>query len=283
MNLRMLGPLVLLALARPAVGQSPPQAPDVHFVPTPMEVVEAMLEVTRVGPKDVVYDLGSGDGRIVITAASRRGARGVGIDIDPERIKESRVNADSAGVKGRVAFRQADLFKSDLREASVITLYLLPLLNQRLMPKLYRELRPGTRIASNAFDMGDWKADSVIEVPGKVGGTYTVYYWLLPADVGGEWTVRVKGGETFGLSLAQEYQQLEGRATVEGAGKDLEQARVRGDSLEFTLGGARYEGTVKGGRARGMVSDGSGEPREWTATRRTRGRGPIPSGASAQS
>lgn len=276
MNVRQLGPVVLLALARPALGQDAPRSPDVHFVATPMEVVETMLDVTRVGPKDVVYDLGSGDGRIVITAASRRGARGVGIDIDPERIKESRVNADSAGVKGRVAFRQADLFTSDLREASVVTLYLLPLLNQRLLPKLYRELRPGTRIASNAFDMGEWKADSVIEVPGKVGGTHEVYYWLLPADVSGHWTVMVKGGERYGLSLEQRYQEIEGSATLAGREAALELARVKGDSLVFTLDGSRYRGWVNGGNAKGTVTDGNGGTRDWTATRRSRGRGPVP-------
>jgi hypothetical protein len=276
MHVRQLASVVLLALARPVLGQDVPQAPDVHFVPTPMKVVEKMLEVTRVGPRDVVYDLGSGDGRIVITAASRRGARGVGIDIDPVRIKESRHNADSAGVKGRVTFRQADLFKTDLSEATVVTLYLLPLLNKRLLPKLYRELEPGARIASNTFDMGDWKADSMIEVPGEAGGTHELFYWLLPADASGEWTLAVKGGETYGLSLRQRYQELEGSATARGDEAPLEQARVKGDSLLFTLRGARFSGRVSDGSARGSVTDGSGEPREWTATRRARGRGPIP-------
>ena len=262
------GSLALLALAHPLPAQST-QFPDVHFVPTPMEVVEAMLQVTRVGPKDVVYDLGSGDGRIVITAASRHGARGIGIDIDPQRIKESRQNADSAGVTDKVTFRQADLFKSDLRQASVVTLYLLPLLNQRLRPKLFQELRPGSRIASNAFDMGDWKPDSTIEVPGKVGGTYNVYYWVIPADVSGDWTIAVKGSEKRNVSLRQRYQQLEGAGVEDG--------RVKGDSVFFTLGDRRFAGRVTGGSASGTATViGGGEAREWTGTRRARGPGPVP-------
>jgi hypothetical protein len=283
MNVRQLVPVALLALARPVLAQDAPQAPDVHFVPTPMAVVEKMLEVTKVGRTDVVYDLGSGDGRIVITAASRRGARGVGIDIDPVRIEESRHNADSAGVKGRVTFRRADLFKTDLREATVVTLYLLPLLNRRLLPKLYRELEPGARIASNAFDMGDWKADSVIEVSGQAGGTHEVFYWLLPADASGHWTLAVEGGETYGLRLQQRYQQVEGSATVGGEEVPIEQARVKGDSLLFTLRGARFSGRVSEGTAQGRITDGGGESREWTATRRARGRGPIPPDTTGQS
>ena len=273
MRVRLLGSITLLALSRPAAAQQGYQAPDVHFVPTPMEVVESMLAVTKVGPKDVVYDLGSGDGRIVITAASRHDARGIGIDIDPERIKESRRNADSAGVKGRVTFRQADLFKTDLRDASVVTLYLLPMLNLRLRPKLFEELRPGSRIASNAFDMGDWKPDSVVEVPGKVGGTYNVYYWLLPADVSGEWTLSV-GGQKHELTLEQRFQELTGTATVEGGRAQVEEARVKGDSVFFTLRDARFAGEVTGGGAKGTTT--GSETREWTATRRTRGKGPVP-------
>ena len=134
-----------------------------------------MLELARVGPKDVVYDLGSGDGRIVIAAAKRHGARGVGIDIDPERIKEARENARKAGVANRAEFREGDLFAADLREASVVTLYLLPSLNLKLRPKLLAELKPGTRIVSHDFDMGDWAPEETIAVDGK-----TVYLWTIP-------------------------------------------------------------------------------------------------------
>jgi len=153
----------------------PALARDVPFVPTPEPVVEKMLEVARVGPDDVVYDLGSGDGRIVIAAAKKHGARGVGIDIDPERIREARDNAKRAGVSNRVEFRQQDLFTADFREATVVTMYLLSTVNLRLRPKLLIELKPGTRIVSHAFDMGDWKPVETHKV-----GSSTIYYWVVP-------------------------------------------------------------------------------------------------------
>ncbi|MBC7945987.1 MAG: methyltransferase domain-containing protein, partial [Burkholderiales bacterium] len=130
-------------------------ARDVPYVPTPEAVVEKMLEVAKVGPKDVLYDLGSGDGRIVITAAKKYGATGVGVDIDPERITEAQFNAKAAGVTDKVTFREGDLFEMDLSKATVVTLYLLPSINLKLMPKLFAELKPGTRIVSHSFDMGD--------------------------------------------------------------------------------------------------------------------------------
>ena len=151
-------------------------ARDVPFVPTPERVVEKMLEVARVGPKDVLYDLGSGDGRIVIAAAKKYGARGVGIDIDPDRIKEARANARKAGVDKRVEFREGDLFEANIGEATVVTIYLLSEINLKLRPKLLAELKPGTRIVSHAFDMGDWKPEATAKV-----GTSTVYYWVVPA------------------------------------------------------------------------------------------------------
>ncbi len=168
-----LRPLILLATS--CLFLAPALARDVPFVPTPERVVEKMLEVAKVGPKDVVYDLGSGDGRIVIAAAKKHGARAVGIDIDPERIKEARDNARRAGVSDRVEFRQEDLFKADFREATVVTMYLLTGVNQKLRPKLLAELKPGTRLFSHAFDMGDWKPTETYKV-----GTSTVYYWVVP-------------------------------------------------------------------------------------------------------
>jgi SAM-dependent methyltransferase len=150
-------------------------ARDVPFVPTPEAVVDEMLAVAKVGPQDVVYDLGSGDGRIVIAAAKKHGARGVGIDIDPQRIKEAKENARKAGVADRVEFRQGDLFKADIKEATVVTLYLLSSVNEHLKPRLLKELKPGTRVVSHAFDMGDWKP---VETR-KIGAT-NVYYWVVP-------------------------------------------------------------------------------------------------------
>jgi len=150
--------------------------PDVIFVPTPQEVVDDMLRLANVRKGDVLYDLGSGDGRIPVTAAKRYGVRAVGIDIDPERIREARENARRNGVEPLVQFRMEDLFKADFRDATVITLYLLPDLNVKLRPKLLRELKPGTRIVSHQFDMGSWKPDKKLESNGR-----TVYFWVVPA------------------------------------------------------------------------------------------------------
>ena len=158
-----------------AQAQKAPRTPDVIYVPTPQEVVEDMLRLVNVKKGDVLYDLGSGDGRIPITAAKLYGVRAVGIDIDPARIAEAQENAKKAGVTHLVEFRQADLFLSDFREASVVTLYLLPELNVKLRPRLLQELKPGTRIASHQFDMGDWKADKKLESSGRV-----IYFWLIP-------------------------------------------------------------------------------------------------------
>lgn len=156
--------------------QAPQRGLDVPYVPTPTSVVNRMLQLARVNANDVVYDLGSGDGRIPITAVKEYGVqRAVGIDIDPQRIREANQNAQQAGVSDRVEFRQQDLFETDLSNASVVTLYLLRDVNLRLRPKLLRELKPGTRIVSHAFDMGDWKPDQTVNVDGR-----TVYLWTVP-------------------------------------------------------------------------------------------------------
>jgi SAM-dependent methyltransferase len=161
-------------LQAPASPIQTERRPDVIFVPTRELVIEAMLNAAKVGPNDVVYDLGCGDGRIVV-AAAKRGARAVGIDIDPERIKEANANAAQNGVTGKVQFRQEDLFEADIREATVVTLYLLPSLNVKLRPRLMEQLKPGTRIVSHDFDMGDWAPEETIAVDGK-----TVYLWTIP-------------------------------------------------------------------------------------------------------
>ncbi len=152
---------------------------DVPYVPTPTAVVDRMLSMAKVGKRDLLYDLGSGDGRIVITAAQKYGARGVGYDINPQRIKESNENARKAGVTNRVRFEQQDLFEADLSSATVVTLYLLPDVNLKLRPKLFRDLRPGTRVVSHNYHMGDWQADEVAEVEVK-GTKHYVYFWIVP-------------------------------------------------------------------------------------------------------
>ena len=159
---------------------TPPEtkSPDVVYVPTPQAVVDKMLELAKVGKNDVIYDLGSGDGRIPITAAQKFGTQGIGIDIDPERIKEANANAQKAGVTDKVKFLQQDLFTTDFSKATVVTLYLLPELNVKLRPQLFKQLKPGTRIVSHAFDMGDWKPEKTVQVDGK-----TIYYWTVPEKV----------------------------------------------------------------------------------------------------
>jgi ribosomal protein L11 methylase PrmA len=164
-----------IAHARAQEAATATRRPDVIYVPTPEEVVDAMLQVAKVTKNDVVYDLGTGDGRIPVTAAKKYGARGVGIDIDPQRIKDATENVQKNGVGDKVRIIQADLFESNISEATVVTLYLLPSLNQKLMPKLMKELKPGTRIVSHAFDMGDWKPEQELDVNGR-----KVYFWTIP-------------------------------------------------------------------------------------------------------
>ena len=186
MTARVLLSLMLLTLvAAPAAAQQAAQAPlrspDVIFVPTPQEVVDAMLKLAKVGPNDVVYDLGSGDGRIPITAAKTYGARGVGIDIDPQRIREATENLKQAGVGDKVKFLNQDLFTTPIGEATVVTMYLLPTLNVKVLPKLNAELKPGTRVVSHAFDIEGYPPQQTINVNGR-----TVYMWTVPIKKAGQ-------------------------------------------------------------------------------------------------
>ena len=173
--MRLFIALALFAASSAAFPQSTTQQPDVIFVPTPQEVVDKMLEIAKVGKGDVLYDLGSGDGRIPVTAAKRYGIRATGIDIDPQRIAEAKENAKKNGVSHLVQFRQEDLFKAKFSDATVVTLYLLPDLNVKLRPRLLAELKPGTRIVSHQFDMGTWKPERKLELNGR-----TIYLWTVP-------------------------------------------------------------------------------------------------------
>ena len=179
MNRRLFLALAAVAVSLPAAAQQAPKdrSPDVPFVPTRQEIVEEMLRAAGVKADDIVYDLGCGDGRIVIAAAQKFGARGVGVDIDPQRIAEANANAKRAGVEKQVAFRLGDLFDADIAEATVVTLYLLPDVNLRLKPKLLRDLKPGTRIVSHDFSMGDdWKPQRTL----KLGNDW-IYFWTIPS------------------------------------------------------------------------------------------------------
>jgi SAM-dependent methyltransferase len=157
--------------------QTTTRSPDVIYVPTPNEVVDAMLQLANTNSNDIVYDLGSGDGRIPITAAQKYNARGIGIDINPQRIREANQNARSAGVSDRVEFRQQDLFQADFSDATVVTLYLLSSLNEKLKPRLLSELKPGTRIVSHTFAMGNWQPEKTIQVGGR-----NIYLWVVPEN-----------------------------------------------------------------------------------------------------
>ena len=177
--MRLLLALALFVAAGAAPAQIVSHTPDVIYVPTPQEVVDEMLKLGRVGKGDILYDLGSGDGRIPVTAAKRFGIRAYGIDIDPQRIQEANENAKKNGVTNLVQFRQEDLFKSKFADATVVTLYLLPDLNVKLRPRLLAELKPGTRIVSHQFDMGTWKPERKLELNGR-----TIYLWTVPARKG---------------------------------------------------------------------------------------------------
>lgn len=241
------------------------RAPDVVFVPTPHSVVARMLEIAKVARGDTLYDLGSGDGRIVIAAARRFGARGVGIDIDPALIRASAANADTARVADLVEFREADLFTTDLRSASVVALYLLPELNLRLRPKLFSELRPGSRVVSHSFDMGDWKADSTMIVDGRL-----VFYWLMPANIEGTWTI-VAGDRSYVVGLSQEFQRITGATVREPAGATIRDVTVSGDSVRFSVaaGGSslQFAGRARGDSMNGAFTAAGTVGGDWRASR----------------
>ena len=265
-----------LALPAGAAAQETSAAtrtPDVHFVPTDTTKVREMLTAAEVSAADVVYDLGCGDGRFVITAVKKyRAKRGVCVDIDPVRIKESRSNADTAGVVSRIRFVEGDLFEQDLSEASVVTLYLLPSLNVRLRPKLFEELRPGTRVVSNAFDMGDWKADRTMTIKTNSGMQSYAYLWIIPADVSGQWRLRTEGGSAkeHTLDVKQKYQEVSGTATAGGQATPLTNFTIDGDRIAFTLGEgadrAEFTGKVTGDKASGTAK-GKGGSGSWSASR----------------
>lgn len=246
-------------------------AKDVPYVPTPEPVVQEMLRMANVTEQDVLYDLGCGDGRIVITAAKERGARGVGIDIDPERVRESREKAEEAGVSNRVRFLNQDLFSAKIDEASVVTLYLLPRVNLALRPKLLSDLKPGTRIVSHDFDMGEWKPDQTKRMEGSV-----VHFWRVPANASGEWMIEIpghQGKETAQgmLKISQQFQVLSGALEIDGQSLPVTEAAVRGEQLEFVAAPYRFEGRVLGDRMEGemhsIAAQGSVQP--FNAQRRT--------------
>jgi SAM-dependent methyltransferase len=261
-------------LPPPAQPSPPPEGPveprqgqagkDVIYLPTPEAVVERMLTMAQAGPRDVVYDLGSGDGRTVI-AAAKRGARAIGVEFNPELVAFSERRAREQGVAARARFVQGDIFETDFTEASVVTLYLLPALNQRLRPKLL-EMRPGTRVVSHAFGMDDWTPDEVSRVEGR-----TVNLWIVPARVEGAWRVELQDGRAFDVTLVQTFQKVEGTIALDAVEASLREPALRGDAIRFAFvdpAGVRYElaGTVSGGSMSGAYEAG-GRKGGWTAGR----------------
>jgi precorrin-6B methylase 2 len=239
---------------------------DVPYVPTAEPVVEAILDFAGVGPGDVLYDLGCGDGRIPIGAA-RRGACGVGVDIDRLRVRECHWNAQRAGpdVEDRLQFIRGSLFEVDLRPASVVTLYLLPSINLRLRPRLLWELKPGSRVVSNYFDMGDWKPDATLEAHRRV-----LYRWTIPAWVEGRWDCVEDAPEGRGrvvLELRRKYQLLSGATRLGRSVVPLREAKLEGNSLSFVLRdwrrggrGFRYTAVLRDGYLRGQCQPEEGGP-----------------------
>ena len=226
------------AIYEPSVGQ---EGKDVVWVPTPQVVVDKMLDMAKVTPRDFVIDLGSGDGRTVITAA-KRGAHALGIEYNPDMVELSKRNAEKEGLAGRASFVKADLFETDFSKATVITMFLLPEINLKLRPKILR-LKPGTRVVSNTFTMGEWQADETAELSAGGGcenSWCTALLWIVPARVAG--TYQLPQGE---LTLKQQFQMLSGTLRTEGKTFAL-QGRVNGEEIAFKAGGREYRGRLNG-------------------------------------
>src|SRR5688572_11275063 len=238
------------------------------YVPTPQVVVDQMLRMGKVGPKDFVIDLGSGDGVIVLTAARELKARGFGVEIDPELVKLSNAEAKRLGIGDRAAFHVQDVFKADLSKASVITLYLLPSMMVNLRPKIFLEARPGTRVVSHDYNFDEWRPDDqvVIDVPEKekINGVpkATILLWIVPAKVAGRWQVQVEGADPYELALKQAYQEISGSASANGRTMKVNIGSLRGEEIRFTLndGAARHQfrGAVAGDAMQGTVELGGG-------------------------
>jgi precorrin-6B methylase 2 len=240
----------------PEVGQA---GKDVVWVPTPQALVEKMLDMAKVTPKDLVIDLGSGDGRTVITAA-KRGATAKGIEYNPDMVELSKRNAEKEGVTGKATFEKADLFQSDFSKAQVITMFLLPTINMKLRPTILN-LKPGTRIVSNSFTMEDWQADETATVDKDCTSWCTAYLWIVPAKVEGTWTMPAGA-----LTLKQQFQMVTGTL----GSTQIQEGKLTGDEITFKAGNVVYKGKVAGNSISGAASGASNG--NWTATR----QGPPP-------
>jgi SAM-dependent methyltransferase len=244
----------------PSVGQ---EGKDVIWVPTPQSLVERMLQMAGTKPTDYVVDLGSGDGRTVITAAKKFGAKALGVEYNPDMVELAKRNAQKEGVADRAQFTRADIFQTDFSQATVLTMYLLPSLNVKLRPTILN-MKPGTRVVSHAFTMDDWQPDQVDSSDGR-----TAYMWIVPAKVGGTWRIEVAGGPRYEAAFAQQYQTVSGNVKGDGKTLQLTNGKLVGGNIVFGVeeGNATREftGTVNGDRMEGAVKGGAGT--KWTAVR----------------
>jgi len=238
---------------QPQVGQ---EGKDVIWVPTPQSLVDKMLDMGKVTAKDYVIDLGSGDGRTVITAA-KRGAKALGIEYNPEMVELSKRNAAKEGVTDKASFTKADLFESDFSQATVITMFLLPDINLKLRPKILN-LKPGTRIVSNSFTMGDWSSDDTVIAKDGCISYCTAYLWIVPAKVEGNW--QLADGE---LTLKQTYQMISGTLKSGGNTVQIANGKLNGDQITFNAAGSLYTGRVTNNGMEGTISSGG----DWKASR----------------
>jgi SAM-dependent methyltransferase len=265
---------VTLALVFPAVAQQQkPYEPqvgqagkDVIWVPTPDEVVDRMLRMAQVGPNDVVYDLGAGDGKIAIAAAKKFGARSTGIEYNPEMAKHAQGNVEKAGVTGRARILNGDIFVINFSEATVVTMYLLPNLNMKLRPTLLA-MKPGTRVVSHSFTMEDWEADEISSMDGR-----RAYFWVVPASVGGSWALET-GADKNEISFEQRFQKIEGTVNLGLTHGGLRDARLRGFSISFALVDNNgvlksYSGRVTGAKMEGSWRGDNGTEGRWSATKK---------------
>ena len=250
----------VLLQAQAAKGQFQPQVgqagKDVVWVPTPQVVVDQMLDLAQVTAQDFVIDLGSGDGRTVITAA-KRGAKAMGVEFNPDMVELSRASVAKEGVTERATITRGDLFEADLSKATVITMFLLPDINLKLRPKIL-DLKPGTRIVSNTFTMEAWTADEVATVGEGCTSWCTALFWIVPAKVAGTWTT--SGGE---LTLTQEFQMVSGTMKQGAASVPVSEGRLRGDEITFAVAGVVFKGKVNGDTMKGTNDKGAA----WAATR----------------
>jgi hypothetical protein len=241
---------------QPTVGQ---RGKDVVWVPSPQALVDRMLEMAKATPADFLMDLGSGDGRTVITAA-KRGINALGIEYNPDMVELSRRAAEKEGVSDKAKFEKADLFETDFSKAQVITMFLLPDINRRLRPKIL-DLKPGVRVVSNTFDMGDWTPDETADAGGDCTSYCRALLWIVPAKVEGRW--KTADGE---VSFEQKYQMLTGSVRAGSAVNSLTQGKINGENIVFTAGGVEYTARINGGSMEG-VAKGPGGQKPFKATR----------------